>query len=77
MGSLSKEVKPRHEETSPRTVSGIINLSDTNAREPRRTPGSQEEHLGAKESAREALSNRYELTFSVWGPTGHVIYSQM
>jgi hypothetical protein len=40
-------------------------------------PGNQEEHLVAKKKAREALTILYEPTFSVWGPTGHVIYSQM
>jgi hypothetical protein len=40
-------------------------------------PGNQEEHLGAKKNAREELTDIYELTFSVWGPTGHVIYSRM
>jgi hypothetical protein len=39
--------------------------------------GNQEKHLGAKKNDMEALSNHYELTFSVWGPIGHVIYSQV
>jgi hypothetical protein len=42
-----------------------------------RTPGNQEEHPGAQKIAMEALPIHYELTFSVWDPTGHVIYSQM
>jgi hypothetical protein len=29
--------------------------------------------LETKKNAREAPSNLYEPTFSVWGPTGHVI----
>jgi hypothetical protein len=33
----------------------------------------QEEHLGAEKKAMEALTNLYELTFSVWGPTSHEI----
>jgi hypothetical protein len=36
---------------------------------------SQEECPGAKRDARKALSSLYEPTFSVWGPTGHVICS--
>jgi hypothetical protein len=28
-------------------------------------------------NAKEALTDLYELTFSVGGPTGHVIYSRM
>jgi hypothetical protein len=77
VGRLSSEVKPHHEATSPRTVPDIIHPSTKNDREPRRILGSQEEHQGAKKNAREALSNHYESTFSVWGPTGHVIYSQI
>jgi choline-glycine betaine transporter len=38
-------------------------------------PENQEEHPKAKKNDREALSNHYELTFFVWGLTGHVIYS--
>jgi hypothetical protein len=37
----------------------------------------QEEHPGAKKNTMEALSNHYEPTFLVWGPTGHVIYYKM
>jgi hypothetical protein len=40
-------------------------------------PENQEEHLGAKKNAKEALTDRYEPTFSVWGPTGQVIYPRM
>jgi hypothetical protein len=70
MGRLSNQVKPHHEATSPRTVPGIVHLSAKNAREQRRTPGDKKNDI-------EALSNHYELTFSIWGPTGLVIYSQM
>jgi hypothetical protein len=42
-----------------------------------RTPGSQEEHLGAKKNTLEAPINHDELTYSVWGPICHVIYLWM
>jgi hypothetical protein len=35
--------------------------------------GNQEEHPGAQKNAMEALFIDYELTFSVWGTTGHAI----
>jgi hypothetical protein len=41
------------------------------------TPGNQEEHPGATKNVREALTDLYNPTFSVWGSTGHVIYSQI
>jgi hypothetical protein len=37
----------------------------------------QEEHPGAKKNTMKALPSRYEPAFSVWGFTGHVIYSWM
>jgi hypothetical protein len=37
----------------------------------------REEHLGARKNAMEALTDLYELTSLVWGPTDHVIYSRM
>jgi hypothetical protein len=56
VGSLSSQVKPRREATSPKTVPGIVHLSAKNAREPK-------VHLGAKKNASEAISNHYELIF--------------
>jgi hypothetical protein len=35
-------------------------------------PPQHQERPGAKKNALEALSNMYELTFSIWGPTGRV-----
>jgi hypothetical protein len=70
VGRLSSQVKPRLTATSPRIILGIIHLSAKNTREPRRTPG-------AKKNDMEALTDLYKPTFSVWGPTGHVIYSRM
>jgi hypothetical protein len=31
------------------------------------------QHPGAQKNVWEALSNLYELTFSVWSPTGHIV----
>jgi hypothetical protein len=70
MGMLNNQVKPHREATSPRTISGIIYLSAKNARELRTSPESQEDTM-------EALTDLYEPTSSIWGHTGHVIYSWM
>jgi hypothetical protein len=70
MGRLSSQLKPCHKATSPRTIPGITHLSGKNARELRRT-------LGAKKNTMEALTDLYEPTSSVWGPSSHVIYSQI
>jgi hypothetical protein len=48
----------------------MVHLSAKNAQEPRRTPG-------AKKNAMEALTEIYEPTSLVWGPTGLVIYCRM
>jgi hypothetical protein len=40
-------------------------------------PGNREEHPGAKKNTIEALTDLYELTSSIWGPTDYVIYSRM
>jgi hypothetical protein len=42
----------------------------------RRMPRNQE-YPGAQKNVMEALSIHYEPTFLVWGPTGHVISSQL
>jgi hypothetical protein len=61
-GGLAAKSSQHHEATSPRTFLSVVQLSAKTTRH---------------EDAREALSNLYELTFLVCGPTSHVIYSRM
>jgi hypothetical protein len=52
-------------------------LSQASSTSAPRIPGNREEHPGAKKNVMEALTGLYESSSSVWGPTSHVIYSQI